>query len=287
MHRTSLMVSFLALLLSTVLLSTAGDVLARSKKGKKSQKVEEPAPPPEPVWPSPLDPGAFDSVFKELPFGKARSEFESTLRARFETQILPILRATLNATERDALKAKMEKAYEDVLKSYRLLDGTEKSYSVSVVAREFSSRSGESVYKYAYSDNSAYFFLSGDELFKLFICTESSTDYATLLVELATRYGDPQKIIHKDEEKTIPVAAYWRDTTFELRALPPEGIFVCSRLIWTYLPSQPAVEERRANAGKEVGKDGSADAFLQQVTGDGDGENSDVMDSILKGKKKD
>ena len=277
----------LALVLGLVMAMSVDDVAARSKRGKKGKKekvVEE--KPPEPVWPSPLDPGSFDPVFQELPFGQERGAFEITLKERFDAQLLPLLRATLDARERDILKAKVEKTFEDVVKSFTLLDGGEKGYGVSVVAGAFVSKAGESVYKYAYSDNSAYFFSSDNKLWKIFICTEAATAYSSLLVKLATKYGDPLEMSHEDEEKTIPVAAVWRDTTFELRALPPEGIFVCSRLIWTYLPSVPAVEERRRTAQSEVKGDGSADAFLMQVTGDDKQQNPDVMDSILKKKKK-
>ncbi len=270
----------LALVLGLVLAISGGDVSARSKKAKKEKVVEE--KPPEPVWPSPLDPGAFDPVFKELSFGKERSAFEATLKDRFDAQLLPLLRATLDPRERDVLKAKVEKTYADVVASHTPLDGTEKGYGVSVVAGAFVSKAGESVYKYAYSDNSAYFFHSADKLWKIVICTESATDYSSLLVDLATKYGDPLEIKHEDEEKTIPVSALWRDSTFELQALPKEGIFVCSRLIWTYLPSVPAVEELRAKTQKDVSGDGSADAFLMQVTGDEEKENPDVMDAILK-----
>lgn len=273
----------LALVLGLVLAVSGGDISARSKKAKKEKVVEE--KPPEPVWPSPLDPGAFDPVFRELPFGQERAIFEATLKDRFNAQLLPLLRATLDPRERDVLKAKVEKTYEEVIKSFTPLDGTEKGYGVSVVARAFVSQAEESVYKYAYSDNSAYFFHSGNQLWKIVICTEAATDYASLLVDLATKYGDPLEIRHEDEEKTIPVSALWRDSTFELQALPKEGIFVCSRLVWTYLPSIPAVDERRAKAGKEEGGDGSADAFLMQVTGDEEKQDPDVMDAILKKRK--
>lgn len=290
MRKTSSIGLLLALVFGLVLTMSVDDVLARSKKGKKGKKgkkaaVEEKAP--EPVWPSPLDPGAFDRVFRELPFGQERTVFETTLRQRFENQLLPLLRATMDARARDVLKAKMEKTFEDVLKSFTLLDGGEKGYGVSVVAGAFVTKADEAVYKYAYSDNSAYFFHSGNNLWKLVVCTEAATDYSTLLVQLATKYGDPAEMRHEDEEKTIPVAAVWRDTTFELQALPPEGIFVCSRLIWTYLPSVPAVDERRSKAQKEVPGDNSADAFLMQVTGDEKKQDPDVMDAILKKKKKD
>jgi hypothetical protein len=277
----------LALVLGLVLTLSVDDVTARSKRGKKGKKekvVEE--KPPEPVWPSPLDPGVFDPVFRELPFGQERGAFEMTLKERFDSQMLPLLRATLDARERDILKAKVEKTFEDVVKSFTPLDGGEKGYGVSVVAGAFVTKADESVYKYAYSDNSAYFFNSANKLWKVFICTEAATDYSTLLVDLATKYGDPLEMTHEDEEKTIPVAALWRDTTFELVALPPEGIFVCSRLVWTYLPSVQAVEERRASVQKEVKGDGSADAFLMQVTGQEEKQDPDVMDEILKKKKK-
>jgi len=272
-------------LAGVVLLGLAvGFGLPASAKGKK--KVEDkPVEPPAPVWPSPLDPGIFDSVFKEMPFGKERSQFLEGLHALFEEQLRPVLRATLDPRERDVLKGKMEKTFEDVKASYVEFSGQGSGYAVSVVAGEFADMAGEALYKYVWSNNSAYFFFSSNLLWKFYICSQSEADYPGLLVKLATRYGDPLELQYRDEEKTQPIRAVWRDTTFELVVEPPEGIFVCSRLRWEYLPARAAVEQMRKSAAeKAVGPTGAED-FLKDIQDDQLGNDPDVMDKIIQKKK--
>jgi hypothetical protein len=289
MGRNPLLWFVLALLVSVGVALDSGDVAARGKKSskKKAEKAEEKVEEVKPVWPSPLDPGLFDQVFRELPFGKERPHVLEILRQRLEEQLRPVLRATLDPRERDTLKAKMVKTFDEIRDSYAVFDGSEKGYAVSVVAGEFLPYAEEAVVKYAYSDNAAYLFFSGDKLWKLFVCTETTRDFGSLLVTLSSHYGDPQEIVHEDEEKTIPVTAAWRDTTFELRAVRPEGIFVCSRLVWTFLPSVTEVEGRRANAQPPGEGEGSAESMLEKVLSDPGGEDPDVIDKIINRKKKD
>jgi len=264
-------------------LTVAAGSAAWAKSKKKAE--EKPVEPPKPVWPSPLDPGVFDPVFKELPFGKERTLFLEALHALFEEQLRPVLRATLDPRERDVLKGKMEKSFEDVKNSYVEFSGQGGGYSVSVIAREFVDAAGEALHKYVWSNNAAYFFFSGNNLWKLFICSQVDADYPGLLVKLATLYGDPQEIQYRDEEKTQPIRAVWRDTTFELVVEPPEGIFVCSRLRWEFLPSRTAVEQLRKAAAEKGTGTTDVDDLLKDVQEDPAGNDPDVLDKIIKKKK--
>lgn len=262
-------------------------VHAGGKKGKKKEdgeaKKEEPA---EPVWPSPLDPGRVDPVFKELPFGKPYEKFLTEFRTRLGEQLRPVLRATLDARERDALKDKMDKTFEEFEKSLVEFTGQQSGYAVSVVSEEYKNNAGESLAKYAYSGNTAYFFFSGKILWKLCICSESASDFSELLVSLATIFGDPTEVVFEDEEeKTNPLLATWRDSWFELTAAPPQGIYICSRLKWTFLPEKEAVAKRRAGTEGGEEKVDPAEAMLQQVMGGEDNKNEDVLDKILEDKK--
>ena len=269
-----------------LLLGFAAD--AGGKKGKKKKKEEETKKeePVEPVWPSPLDPGRIDPVFKELPFGHPYEKFLTEFRVRLGEQLKPVLRAPLDARERDALKDKMDKTFEEFEKSLVEFTGQQSGYAVSVVSEEYKNNAGESLAKYAYSGNTAYFFFSGKTLWKLYICSESASDFSELLVGLATIFGDPAEVVFEDEEeKTNPLLATWRDTTFELTAAPPQGIYVCSRLKWTYLPENEAVAKRRAGTEGGEEKVDESEAFLQQVMGGEDKKNDDVLDKILEDKK--
>ena len=282
MIRNHLKCLFLSFLAGAFLLSSSIPADARGKKKpKKAGQEEVEKEPPKPVWPSPLDPGIHDPAFKELPFGLTRENFLEVLFQRFQEQLKPILRATLNAHERDNLKAKMEKTFTEVKETYTPLDGKSSGYAISVVSDEFRPGADESLYKYAFSDNAAYFFFSGNKFYKMFLCSDGERDFTSLLVQLATRYGDPMEIIHEDDEKTVPIMALWRDTTFQLRASRPEGIFRCSRLVWTYLPTLPEVEERRAKVEKNPTESGTSGMdFINQITQDSK-QDPDVMDKIL------
>ena len=276
---------FSAAVLTLAVLLVGTTAAADDKKGKEAPKEEEADKKNEPVWPSPLDPGVFDPVFKELPFGKERSLFLAELEARFNRQLEPVLRATLDPRERDNLNEKVGKTFNEVKGSHVELDGTKPGYGVSIIAGEYRDHAGESLHKYAYSDNSTYFFFSGDRFWKQFICSQGEADFASLLVKLATLYGDPADIQYLDEEKTEPIKASWRDTTFELAAAAPEGIFVCSRMVWTFLPFLPTVEEARKAAENKDDSGTSADNFLQQITSDPSNADPNVMDKILDRKK--
>ena len=264
----------------------AGPYARGKKKKAKAKKEEVKVEDLKPVWPSPLDPGLLDAVFKELPFGKSTAEFLTALEERFAEQLKPVLRATLDSRERDGLKAKMAKALDEVKASFLEFKGQTTGYSVSVVGEEFKQNTGEALFKYAYSDNSAYFFLSGSKLWKLVVCTEAEADFASLLVKLATTYGDPTEILHEDEEKTVPVTAGWRDTTFELRTMRPQGIFTCSRLVWTYLPMLEEVEKARAVVVKVDDNGSGGTNFLDQITGDSGEDDSDVLYKLFDKKNK-
>jgi hypothetical protein len=271
-----------ALLLSAV----AGDSFAADNKGKKKEEPAPPPEPPKPVWPSPLDPGLFDGVFKELPFGSVREQFLLVFHTRMETQLAPMLKATLDPAARDTLKDRMEKAFTDVSESYvELLGAKAAGYSVSVIEKEYVANVGEALHKFAYGENTSYFFFSGDQMWKLFICAQTEGDFASLLVKLASLYGDPKDIQYEDQEKTVPIHAAWKDTTFELSALPPKGIFVCSRLIWTYLPTAVEVEKRRAEAAKGAGESTDSEKLLQMVTEEPVKQDPDILDKILDQKK--
>jgi len=274
----------LAGLVVAVGFAAGAPALAKGKK-KKAEEVK-PVEPPKPVWPSPLDPGVFDSVFKEMPFGKERGPFLDALHVLFEEQLKPVLRATLDPRERDVLKGKMEKTFEDVKASYVEFGGQGTGYAVSVISGEFADSAGEALYKYVWSNNAAYFFFSANALWKLFICSQTEADYPGLLVKLATRYGDPVEIQYRDEEKTQPIRAVWRDTTFELVVEPPEGIFVCSRLRWEFLPARPAVEQARKAAAEKAQGDSGTDDILKDVQGDDTGNDPNVLDKIIENKKK-
>ena len=256
----------------------------KGDKGKQEEKAEE-VKPVEPVWPSPLDPGLVDPVFKELPFNQDSDKLLAGFAQRLTEQLQPVLRATMNPSERDDLNAKLKKTVDSFSKSLIEFTGQQTGYAVSVVGDEFAPHAAESLYKYAYNENTAYFFLTGNTFWKLFICSETMADYPALLERLKQAYGEPLEITWKDEEKTEAIAALWKDTTFELRAMPPKGIFVCSRLVWTYLPLLDTVAQRRAATATGPIEDTSGDSIIDQITSDTGENNDDVIDKILKKKK--
>jgi len=285
-HRKQLLSVLCVVVLGTFLVWTGSATFAEGKKDRKKKEGAKAEEESKSVWPSPLDPGIYDPVFKELPFGKDKEEFLTALHSRFQKQLEPVLRATIDPRERDGLKEKMERTFTEVTDSYVELDGTKAGYAVSVIAGEYLDHSGEALFKYAYSDNASYFFLSGNKLWKQFLCSQAEVDFASLLITLATAYGDPAEIEYEDEEKTVPINATWKDTVFELRAGAPEGIFVCSRLVWTYLPAMEGVEELRKKASENKTEGSDSDRLLQQVISDPGEEDPNVLDKILEKKKK-
>jgi len=273
-----------ALVLAVFLMATAANGMAADKTGKKPQKkgTEEEAK-VEPAWPSPLDPGKFDMVYTLLPFGKDRSQFMSILTQRFQQQLQPVLKATLDPHQRDILRTQMEKDLGVVEKSWRQFDGKDSGYSISVIAKEFFLNAGEAVLKYMYGSNAAYFLFSGNNLRELFLCVEPSTDFNAMLERLGKAYKTPAKVTYKDPEtKAEVIEAKWRDTTFELTARPKSGIFKCNRLSWVYLPSEEGVKVRREAAKTLTKPDSSSSDILNQVMQDPGDDVDNILDSVLK-----
>lgn len=263
--------------------------MGKPRKGKKTP----PPPAPveevkaEPVWPSPLDPGKLDPVYQELPFGKDRQTFLTLLEQRLMEQLRPLLQATMDAPDRDRLKRSMRESFEQVKASWASFDGQASGYSISVISEEYKNNAGEGLLKYAYGDSVAYFFYQDDQLWKLYLCVETDGGFPEVMENLIRLYGPPTTAEFADAEKTSYLRATWKDTTFQLTASAPEGLFICSRLKWDFLPMVEKVEARRGKASEnpEEGGASTGQSYLESVTGEEGSDNSNVMDEIIRKKK--
>lgn len=240
-----------------------------------------------PVWPSPLDPGKFDLIYTLLPFGKDRAEFFEVLRQRFEQQLLPVLKATLEPHQRDVLKAQMERDFAAVEKTWTEFSGQDTGYSVSVIADEFHQNADEAVLKYMYGENAAYFLFSGGGLWQLHLCVEANTPFDAIAKRLTELYEMPATELswENPDDKEGLIGATWRDTTFEMTARAARGLFRCNTIRWIYLPAQDGVKVRRDAAVTLNKGDSTAQDLLDQVTGEnGSGDVDDVLDKVLDKK---
>ncbi|GEM_PF-4190159 len=272
---------FFVLSVSVLALSSQGD--AKPKKG--SSPKEEAPKVIEPVWPSPLDPGAMDSVFTELPFGKGHDEVLAVLAERLEEQLKPVLKVTGNARERDSMKEGLRRSIDEVRASYAEFKGQQTPYAVSVVADEYRDNVGEALMRYAYVSNHAYFFFSGGKLWKLLLCLEDGT-LAQHVAKGLERYGQAADVFWADEAKTLPLRSAWKDTTFEVSFEPPDDIFTCNRLVWVFLPEKEAVMKTREEAKSTKGGSSSADDLLKQIMAPPDKAPAPSEDSKEGNKKK-
>ena len=272
-----------------VTLSLAAPIAAKDDKkgeGDRSVVVEEKLA--EPVWPSPLDPGKFDLIYTLLPFGKDRAGFFLVLRQRFEQQLLPVLKATLEPHQRDVLKAQMERDFDAVEQTWTEFTGQDTGYTVSVIADEFRQSAGEAVVKYMYGENAAYFLFSGGGLWQLHLCVESQTPFDALVKRLTELYEQaPLELSWENpDDKEGLIGATWRDTTFELTARAPRGLFRCNSVRWIYLPAQDGIAVRRDASVTLRKGDSTAEDLLKQVTGEnGTGNMDNVLDTVLHNPK--
>ncbi len=276
-------VLFLLVALTLAFPATAGDDKA-PKKGTDAA-AEEAAQ--ELIWPSPLDPGKFDLIYTILPFGKDQVEFFQVLRQRFEQQLLPVLKATLEPHQRDVLKAQMERDFSAVEKTWTEFAGQDTGYAVSVIAKEFRQNADEAVVKYMYGENAAYFLFSGGELWQIHLCVEPDTAFDALAKRLKELYEQPPTELawENPDDKEGLIGATWRDTTFEMTAQAPHGLFRCNTIRWIYLPAQAGVKVRRDAAVTLHTGDTRADDLLKQVTGEnGNGDVDNVLDKVLENK---
>ena len=237
----------------------------------------------EPVWPSPLDPGKFDLIYAILPFGADRAEFFVVLRQRFEQQLLPVLKATLEPHQRDVLRAQVERDFEAVEATWTDFSGQDTGYTVSVISDEIHHGAGEAVVKYMYGENAAYFLFSGGSLWQLNLCVESATPFDALVKRLSEVYEQaPAELAWENpDEKAGLIAAVWRDTVFELTARSPRGLFRCNTIQWTYLPSAEGVKIRRDAVVSEASEVDTMDDLLKQVTQEPGGSVENVLDKVL------
>jgi len=253
-----------------------------------AQEKEKPAAAQEEdlVWPSPLDPGKFEFTYTILPFGTDRAEFFKVLRQRFEQQLMPVLKGTLEARQRDVLKAQMERDLAAVEKTWTEFAGQDTGYAVSVIAGEFRHNAGEAVVKYTYGENAAYFLFSGGALWQIYLCVEPDTPFDELVKRLTGLYERPpaEMAWENPEEMAGLNSAIWRDSAFELTAEATPGLFRCNTLRWTYLPAQDGIEIRRAAAEVMDTGGSTVNALLDQVTRDSAGDVDDVLDEVLDKK---
>ncbi len=271
-----------------VALSLASPAAAADKKKGEEEKVEGAEEKvEEPVWPSPLDPGKFDLIYTLLPFGKDRSEFFLVLRQRFEQQLLPVLKATLEPHQRDVLKAQVERDFVAVEKTWTDFSGQDTGYMVSVIADEFHQNADEAVVKYMYGENAAYFLFSGGGLWQIHLCVKPDAPFDALVKRIEELYELPPAELswENPDEKAGLIGATWRDTTFEMTARSPRGLFRCNTIRWVYLPAKEGIKIRRDAAVILHKNDTTAQDLLNQVTGDGgDGDVDNVLDKVLKNK---
>ena len=281
MRKTRFMLSFMLVLL--FMHSRPAPAQEKFSEGEKAPAVEA----TQPAKVSPLDIGHIDRVFREMPFGEGGATLLSVLRERFAEQLKPVLRATLDAAERDNFYVKMEQAFAALKASFHEFKGGETGYAVSVIADEFVQNVGEALYKYDYGNSVAYFFFTNNRLWKIYLCLESDQPFVDFVEYLVEKFGDPKKVVWRDEEKTVPAKLEWEDDTFKLRAMPPVDIFVCNRLVWEFKPLLPQVTlARKPVEGTEDPTFGS-DFLLNSVTGTDEDEYSNVVDEVIRQRKSD
>jgi len=273
-------------LVLVIALTLAVPATAQDKKKAGAPQDSAEVAPVELVWPSPLDPGKFDLTYTLLPFGKDKAELCLILRQRFEQQLLPVLKATLNPHQRDVLKAQMERDLAAVKKTWTAFTGQDTGYGVSVIAEEIRHQASEAVVKYMYRENAAYFLFSGDALWQLHLCVEANTPFDELAKRLTEVYEQaPNTLGYENPEKKAGlISATWRDTTFEITARAPRGLFRCNTIRWVYLPAMEGIKIRR-DAAAVLEKNGSeVNDLLRQVTQDPVSDVDNIMDKVLKDK---
>ncbi len=254
--------SALALCLASLMVWTTAD--AKPKKGEKKAVVEEGTLTP--VWPSPLDAGLLDPVFRELPFGQDMEELLRVLALRMEEQIKPVLKVTGNARDRDAMKEGLQRSLNETRSSLVDFKGQQTPYSASVVADEYKDNVNESLMRYVYGNNHAYFFMSEGKFWKMVLCMETNGSIADLVNQGLEKYGPSANIFWADEEKKTPLRAQWKDSTFEVSFEPSDDVFVCKRLVWVYLPEKDRVVKARGSALGAGAGGNMAEDLLKQIT---------------------
>ncbi len=281
MRKTRFMLSFMLVFLC--MHSSPAPAQEKLSEGEKAPAVES----TQPAKVSPLDIGQVDRVFREMPFGEGGATLLSVLRERFAEQLKPVLRATLDAAERDNLYVKMEQAFSDLKASYHEFKGGETGYAVSVIADEFVQNVGEALYKYDYGDSVAYFFFTNNWLWKVYLCLDPDQPFVDFVRYLVEKFGDPKEVVWQDEEKSVPAKLVWEDDTFKLRAMPPVDIFVCNRVVWEFKPLLPQVTASRKAVEKAEDPTFGSDFLLNSVTGTDEQKDSNVVDEVIRKRKSD
>jgi len=279
MRKTRFMLSSMLVFLLTS--SNPASAQEKLSTGEEAPAVEA----TQPAKVSSLDIGQIDRVFREMPFGEGGATLLSVLRERFLEQLKPVLRATLDAAERDNLHVKMEQAFTGLKDSFHEFKGGETGFAVSVIADEFVQNVGEAIYKYDYGDSVAYFFFSNNRLWKVYLCLQPDQPFVDFVRFLVEKYGEPKEVTWQDEEKSVPAKLVWEDDTFKLRAMPPVDIFVCNRMIWEFKPLLPQVTAARKAVEKDQDPTFGSQFLLNSVTGVDEEDDSNVVDDVIRQRK--
>lgn len=251
------------------------------KAAPEKAAVEEPAP-AAPTWPSPLDPGLYVPVFRELPFNDGR-ELLKVLGERFAERLKPQLKATVEANDRDQLKRDMEASLKGIQDSWTEFKDQNTGYEVSMIGGEFARNAGEGVYKYISGRDTTYFLLSQGELWLMLHCVVPEGGFPALMEKLIKLYGQP-KVTDTTmiRGETLIERLLWEDGSFELSVYPARGIYSCNRMKWVYKPRMGLVLSRRpATSSGDENRDLGQEA-LDKVSTPKEGENVDnIVDQIL------
>lgn len=230
-----------------------------------------------------LSPSIIDPCFENVAFGEARTKTIEHSAARVRTEYGALMMAEKSATEKDALKARMETDVVELGRNTTDFTGGASGFDASPVAADFAKHADEGVFEVPKGTDRVYFFYSQDQLWKIAWVLDAKQPFEDVAKHAQEVYGKGAV------SKVDPKLTTWESKAMRVELIDQRPVFNAYVLRWTSKELAPKVDAYRKQKGAIVASPAAVDLGEDDVLNKamGDGEKVDnVVDDILGAKPK-
>ena len=231
-----------------------------------------------------LSPSVLDPCFENVTFGEPREKTIEHCAARTKAEYAVLMLAEKSATEKDALKKRMDDDVAALGKNNTDFTGGASGFDASPLSNDFAKHADEGLFEVAKGTDRVYFLYSQNQLWKIvWVVDAASLPFEDLQKRVLDAYG--KGAVSKTDAKLTT----WDSKALRLELVDPRPVFNAYVLRWTSKDMTPKVEAWRKSKGAIVAPPPSVnlgeDDVLNKAMGNGE-KVDNVVDDILGQKVK-
>lgn len=230
-----------------------------------------------------LAPSVLNPCFEGVAFGETRAATIEHCSARVRADYGVLMMAEKSATEKDALKKRMETDVADVGRNVTDFTGAPSGFDASPLAVDYAKNADEGLFEVTKNADRIYFFYSRDQLWKIVWVQEAKEPLDEVLKRVEVAYGKGAR--SKDDEKV----ATWASKALRVELVDERATFKAYVLRWIANDVEPKVvgyrKEKGAIAAPPKASTLGEDDVLNQALEKPEAVDN-VVDDILGGKQK-